>query len=133
MNTFDESQRNSIAALRLERANETLTAAKANIEMEFWRTAANRLYYACFYGVSALLAKYGVDAQTHSGVIRMLGEHFVKRNIISKERSHFYGKLFELRQDGDYDDYVVIEPNVIKSYVLPAEEFIAEIASLIER
>ncbi|MCF8338471.1 MAG: HEPN domain-containing protein [Bacteroidales bacterium] len=51
---------------RIERAYETLEEAKILAAHEHWDTVANRLYYSCFYIVSALLYKYRIAARTHS-------------------------------------------------------------------
>ena len=47
-----------------------------------YNTAVNRLYYACFYAVNALLLKYGIPAHTHNGTKSMLGLHFVSNGKI---------------------------------------------------
>ena len=46
---------------RLQKANETISETKILIENKFWNTAINRMYYACFYAVGALLVKNGVE------------------------------------------------------------------------
>ncbi|MDR2058337.1 MAG: HEPN domain-containing protein [Dysgonamonadaceae bacterium] len=43
----------------------------------------NRLYYACYYAVTALLINSGIEAQTHAGVRRMLALHFTKTEKLS--------------------------------------------------
>ena len=55
-----------------------------------WNTAINRLYYASFYAVIALLIKNGIETQTHDGVRTQFGLQFVKTGIIDKK----FGKLF---------------------------------------
>jgi uncharacterized protein (UPF0332 family) len=129
---LNDEERAAIVSLRLERAKETMTEAKANADLGYWRVTANRLYYACFYAATALLIKHGHSAQTHSGVIVMLGLHFVKQGIISKEQGLLYQKLFEQRQTGDYGDMVVIDPDTVKASIEPAEAFIATVRKLIE-
>ena len=42
---------------RLQRANETIAEINILIENKLWNTAINRMYYACFYAVGALLVK----------------------------------------------------------------------------
>jgi enterochelin esterase family protein len=37
------------------------------IENNKWNTAVNRLYYACFYAVIALLLKNDIETQSHNG------------------------------------------------------------------
>jgi uncharacterized protein (UPF0332 family) len=128
--TNDERQ--AIVALRLERAKETFTEAKGNLEMGYWRTAANQLYYACYCAVRALLVQSGYSAQTHSGIIALLGKHFVSTGTVSQEMGKFYGQLFDFRQTGDYDNWKIIEAIDVKPLVEPAEQFIEAITKIIQ-
>jgi len=40
----------------LNEQKDTILEAEKMAEMEHWNTCINRLYYACFYAVNALLA-----------------------------------------------------------------------------
>jgi uncharacterized protein (UPF0332 family) len=40
---------------RINSAKETLEAARLLAENKHWNSAINRLYYSCFYSISALL------------------------------------------------------------------------------
>jgi uncharacterized protein (UPF0332 family) len=51
---------------RIERAEETYNEALLMRTGDHWNACANRLYYACFYAVSALLVKYGPDGHPKS-------------------------------------------------------------------
>ena len=42
-----------------------------------------------------------------------------------------YRQLFNLRQTGDYEDWINIEEDDIKPFLEPAEKFIVEIENLI--
>jgi len=53
---------------RIARANETIEEVRIHIDNRFWNTAINRMYYTCFYAVSALLTKDKIDVSSHSGV-----------------------------------------------------------------
>ena len=101
------------------------------IRLSHWHGAANRLYYACFYAACALLIKNGYAARTHSGVFSLLGEHFVLNGLISKEQNKFYRRVLELRQTGDYDDFIEVTEDEVLSLIQPAEKFIAEMKKLI--
>ncbi|MDR0437176.1 MAG: HEPN domain-containing protein [Bacteroidales bacterium] len=129
--TLEFQDRNAIVSLRLQGAKDALQEAKGNIEMEYWRVAANRLYYACYYAASALLISNGYLARTHSGVISLLNLHFVSKGLISKEQGHFFGNLFELRQSGDYNDWKIIKAEDVQSKIVPAEEFVATVEKMI--
>jgi len=130
--TLKEENRNDIVNYRLHRAKETLAEAKGAFEMGFWHATANRLYYACFYAVHALLMKNGHLTRTHNGVFTLFGKYFVLNGIVSKEQNKLYGTLLELRQDGDYGDWVVIKEEDVKPLIEPVEIFIAEIENLIQ-
>ncbi|OAV65172.1 HEPN domain protein [Bacteroidales bacterium Barb6XT] len=129
--TLSVEERNAILFHRVQKAKDTLHEAKGNIELGFWTTAANRLYYACYYMAGALLIKNGYFAHTHSGVIRLLGQHFISEGIISKELGKFYSQLFELRQTGDYDDWRIIEESDVQVLIKPAEDFIKTVEEII--
>lgn len=70
---------------RIERAKETLGEIEVHIANGFWNTAVNRMYYACFYAVSALLLQRGINASSHAGIRQQFGQHFVKGGVIERE------------------------------------------------
>jgi uncharacterized protein (UPF0332 family) len=120
-----------LVKLRMERAKVTFAEVSILMDNGLWRTAANRLYYACFYAASALLTKDKHDARTHSGVFSLLGYHYVRENKISNEQNKLYHKLFNLRQTGDYDDWITLSEEDVRPLVEPAEDFISIIEGLI--
>lgn len=89
------------------------------------------MYYACFYMTTALLMKRGYSASTHSGVIRLLGLHFVSTGMVDREIGKLYSNVFELRQSGDYDDWKVIEEKDIVPLIDQVEIFLQTIYQLI--
>ncbi len=103
MNLTNE-EREAIVYLRIQKAKNTLKEAEGIATLGYWNAVANRLYYACYYITSSLLVKNNYAAQTHRGVIRLLGMHFIKTGIVPDSAGKLYTKLFELRQTGDYDD-----------------------------
>jgi len=126
-----EDERKAIVSLRLDNAKQTLEDAKIIANNKLWKAAANRLYYACFYATNALMVKFGFQAKTHNGIIRLLGLHFVSQNLLDSELGDMYYKLFTLRQKGDYDDWIIVKESDILSLLEPAEIFITEIEKLI--
>ncbi|MCC8199013.1 MAG: hypothetical protein LIP06_10690 [Tannerellaceae bacterium] len=62
--TLSAEERNAIINNRIEKSRQALYAAKCNIEMQLWTTAANRLYYAAYNMASALLVKNNHTAHT---------------------------------------------------------------------
>ena len=119
-----DEERTLLVAYRIQRAKETLSEADNLIEAGFFNAAINRLYYACYYAVIALLVKNNLVAQTHQGVKQMFSLHFVANKKIDKQHSVFYGRLFNDRISGDYDDFVSYDSEIITAMRPQAEEFI---------
>jgi len=103
---MNQEERQELVEYRITKARETYNEVDLHVENELWNTAVNRLYYACYYAVIALLIDKDIHAQTHSGVRQMFGLHFVKSGLIDKESGNFYSDIFDMRQTGDYDDYI---------------------------
>ena len=89
---------------RLERAKETLQDAKLLAEKQRWNSAINRLYYAAYYAVIALLLKGNFKTTTHNGVKSKFSEQFIKTKLFPAELGRIYSQLFTWRQKGDYAD-----------------------------
>ena len=131
--SLKEVERTEIVKFRLKKANDTFAEVPVQMKNNFYRTAANRLYYACYYAASALLINDGYEAYTHSGVKTLLGLHYINSNRIEKSFGKMYRQLFNLRQTGDYEDWINIEEDDITPFLEPAEKFIAEIETLINK
>jgi uncharacterized protein (UPF0332 family) len=97
---------NDLIKYRADRSVETLKEAKAMIDNGFWNASVNRIYYSCFYAVSALLLLKSVETGSHKGIRQMFGLHFVQKGIVSKEDGRFFSDLYDRRQTGDYDDFI---------------------------
>ena len=126
-----QDERNAIVKFNLDKANETIAEIPVLMENKFYRNAANRLYYACFYATTALLINDKHKAHTHKGVKLLLGLHYIKENKIEKSFSKIYDSLFFMRQTGDYEDCHIIKEEDIIPLIDPAQKFITEIENLI--
>jgi len=117
---------------RIDRAKETIEEVQKHIENRFWNTAINRMYYACFYAVSALLAKCKIEVSSHSGVRQKFGENFVKTGKIDRYLAKHFTELFEKRHKGDYNDfYDYDEETVLRLYPV-SQRFVEEIEKILE-
>lgn len=59
---------NKVIEHRLRKSVETFEDAKLLVETKHWTSVINRLYYAAFYAISALLLKENIYSKTHSGL-----------------------------------------------------------------
>ncbi len=128
--SLNTEERAAIVEFRLEKAQRAYEQACGVVEKSYWETIANRLYYAAYNAISALLIAYGYSAQSHSGVIHLFGLHFVKAGIISKEQGKLYHDLFSMRLTGDYDDTYGLTENDVLPYMEPAKQLIQEVTVL---
>jgi len=116
----------------VERSFTTLKDAKVLGDSGGWTSCINRLYYACFYIVYALLLqKIGVRTKTHSGVKTLFSKHIVKPGLVKAESGYFYSLLMEKRGEGDYGDFEIFTAEEVLPLILQAEEFIITIQKLI--
>ena len=60
--SLSPEERKQTVSYRLEKAQRAIEHAEGNIQLEYWEVAANRLYYASYYAVSALLIHNGHNA-----------------------------------------------------------------------
>jgi len=126
-----EKDRDAIVKYRIEKAKDLFAQIPVLMENKFYATAANRLYYACYHAVTALLIKDNHKTHTHSGVKTLLGLHYLTQNKIEKSYGKMYNHLFNLRQSGDYEDLFEVDEEDVTPFLEPAEKFIAEIEKLI--
>lgn len=128
---MNEPELQALIVYRLERAAETLAEARLMEREGHWNACANRLYYAAFYAVTALLLQDGHTASKHSGIKAMFNQHYVKPGIVTRENGRLYNRLFDLRQEGDYIDFVSLDAETVGPLVGETAVFIKTIHSLI--
>ena len=116
---------------RINSAKETLRAARLLAENALWTSVMNRLYYACFYAISALLYKHDINATSHSGLKHQFTQHFVKTGLIDKELGKAFARIFDLRQKGDYGDFYNLDEEKTMPYFEPVEKLLEQIESLL--
>ena len=126
-------ERRAIVEFRLEKALRALEQAQGVIVLKYWETIANRLYYAAYNAISALLIANGNTAQTHSGVIHLFGQQFIKTGVFPTEMGRLYHKLFTMRQTGDYDDTYGITEEDVLPFVEPTRKLIEQTTELAKK
>jgi len=108
-------------------AFKTYEAEKVLADHGFWNSALNRLYYAAFYSLNALLTKNGVDTHSHSGVKSQFSLHFIKTGKMNKEFGRVFAELNDWRQKGDYENLFDYNEESIKPLFEPVLALITTI------
>ena len=118
-------------AYRVEKAWHTFSDANALADIRSWNSSVNRLYYASFYAVLALFAKYDINSHTHSGVKTQLALQFIKTGKLDKSFGLLYSDLFDYRHKGDYGDFFDFNEETVIVLIPQVEQFIRAIEELI--
>ena len=121
----------ALVAYRLERAKDTIQEAVDMLEKDHYNAAINRLYYACYYAVSALLVRNNIQTHTHSGVKQMFGMGFIVNGKLPRSYNITYSELFDKRHSGDYDDFLSFDRETVERLIPDSQVFIQAIEELI--
>ena len=121
----------ALVSYRLERANETIDEARTLFDAGHINAYVNRLYYACFYAVSALLLTKDLSTSKHGYLRSLFHKEFVKTGTIPKELGKHFDLLFDNRQKGDYGDLVVFKADNVVDWLAHTQTFVRHIETLI--
>lgn len=118
----------SLINYRLKEAEDSVKEAKVLLDTGMsLRAVMNRLYYAMFYAVLALLQEKQTGTSKHYGVISMFDREFIKTDVFDKELSKALHRAFELRQKGDYMEQAEITKTDIDEIFPATLDFIEKI------
>lgn len=120
-----------IIRYRIQRAQETLDEASILLHHEKWNAAVNRMYYACYYIVIALLKQENISHATHSGVKAQFNKLVASTLNVDKQHARFFNHIMQDRQESDYKDLYFFDPEEVKTMMPMAQAFVSEIEKLI--
>lgn len=113
---------------RLKQADESLEEVKVLLKEKMsLRAVMNRLYYAMFYAVLALLLEKQMGTSKHIGVILLFDREFIKTGIFGKDLSKILHRAFELRQKGDYIEQANVIQQDVDEILPQAIDFVSKI------
>lgn len=121
---MEHKDRIALSEYRIESAESCLTDANALFQIESYKGATNRAYYAVFNAMRAVLAMDGIDRKRHSGVISEFQRLYLKTHVFDASYSRIISNAFALRVGGDYQDYYVISKQEIADLIADAESFV---------
>jgi len=125
------TSKDDLIKYRLFRSKDTFDDAKILADKKKWNSTINRLYYASYYAVMALLLNSDLNPTTHNGAKSNFTEHFIKTDKIAKEYGKIYSQLFTWRQKGDYDDMFDFSEEKVMPYFEPVSKFLALIEEMV--
>ena len=125
--SLTNEERQIMVRLEMEKADRFFLQAKKNAEILEWDVVANRLYYALFHAVSALLIHDGHKVGSHKGTVMVFGHHYVTTGIFSSQEGRFYSQLQTMREKADYNSAWQTTEDIISPVILPVGQFIDKI------
>lgn len=131
--SLDDEKRAVVVGLEIRKAYDTLDEAVLLADNGRWSGAANRLYYAVFHAVSALLIHDAHPVKSHKGAGIQLNQYYIKSNIIDSRYGALYGKLESMREEGDYNCHYTISEKEFHGSIAPAKELIDNIAEMVKK
>jgi len=123
----------ALISYRMERARESLDEAKMMLDAGRINAHVNRLYYACFYAISALLLTRDFSTSKHSHLRSLMHREFVKTGIIPKDLAKHFDVLFDSRLEGDYADFIRFKAEDVANWLIQTQEFVRHIEVLISK
>ena len=117
----------------IQKSYDALDSAKIECEKGHYAFAVNRQYYAVFYAASAILAAENKSYGKHSAVRAALHKGFVKTGKITIESGKVYDRLFENRQEADYEPMATFEKNDVDELMDKTVIFVNLIKNLLEQ
>lgn len=112
--SLTDEERNDIVTYRYEKSDQAFDEAIKVENLDMHNLAANRLYYALYYAASATLVSHGYVSHSHSGMLTMMHLHFVKSGLLTKDDGALLSRMFSLRQESDYEDFVEVSKRDIE-------------------
>ncbi len=87
----------------IKRSQKSLKAAKKLLEEELLEDSISRAYYSVLHAVKAVLLSENVSANSHEGIKRLFGKHFIKTGKMEVKYSKILRQEQDERLQADYD------------------------------
>lgn len=130
--SLNDEERGIIVNLEFEKAINTMAQISELQRLGYWDNIANRLYYAVFHAVNALLIHDGHPVNTHRGIIALFGNYYIRTGIFASEDGRLYSDLQTMRNNSDYNCSYNATQQEIEPMIEPARNLIEKISNYIK-
>lgn len=131
--TLDNSQKIIATRLLLEKSDKNMEQAIRTADMGYWDLVANRLYYAVFHAVNAMLLIDGTKTSTHKGTSIQFGKSYVLNGIFSRNDGILYSQLQTMREKADYQNVFSLDEDEGRILIESANELRNRICNYVKR
>jgi len=130
--SLSDDERRIMVELEIERAEKITEQFETLREQQYWDTLVNRMYYAAFHAVSALLIHNSLRVHTHRGALIAFNKEFVRTGLFTQDEGHLFSLLEGLRERGDYNCFVDATEEEIVPLIEPLKALIEKIKTKIK-
>lgn len=131
--TIQSDDRQVLCRMRLEQMRVSANSCKVLLENEDLQGAANRLYYAVFYALSALAVSSAISFSKHGTLIGWFNKEYVLTGKVDRSFGRFVNDAWQTRSRSDYDIFVKLQAGNLQKSVKKLNEFIENIESLLQQ
>lgn len=124
---MDNNEIQVLSQYRLDQAKENLEEAEALFNINKFKGASNRAYYAIFHAIKAILALEEIDFKKHSSVIAYFNKEYVSKNIFTRELGKRIGEARFYREKSDYVDFYIVTKEECQEQIETARTVLDEI------
>ena len=118
--------------LIVDKALDSLDAARLLADEGYFDFSTSRTYYAMFYTAEALLCFRGLSFSSHAAVIANFGKEYSKTCILDPKFHKHLIAVQDLRSQGDYDYEPGVTANHAREAISWADEFLTAAISYLE-
>jgi uncharacterized protein (UPF0332 family) len=111
----------------IEKSRQKLEVARQLLRDRHFDDAVSRAYYAAFHAAQAALLAEGQRADSHRGVVTLIGLLLVKTGKLAPRFGRMLANLKDDREASDYDVVSFTDEETAAEAVGEAEEFCAAI------
>ena len=131
--SLSNEERSILVTLELKKAHETYDEIEILLNANRLNGAANRMYYAVFHAVCALLINDGIQVNTHRGSHAMFSQHYIKTAVFPKDYGLLYNQLQTMREESDYNCAYDVDIDELQQRLEPARQLIDDIEKYINK
>jgi uncharacterized protein (UPF0332 family) len=114
----------------LDRAGESMRAARVLVDASLLHDAESRLYYAIYHAAIALLLTEGIEPRSHAGTANLLGLHFVKTGRMTPEDARLFTRIQKYRLEADYGRDFVLTDAALREDLASCQGFLDRVREL---
>ena len=130
--SLSDDERRIMVELEIERAEKIMQQFPTLQEQQYWDTLVNRMYYAAFHAVSALMIHNALLVHTHRGALSTFNKEFVRTGIFTVDEGRLFSQLEGLRERGDYNCFIDASEEEVVPLIEPLKALVAKIKQKIK-